>query len=92
MRIPAFMVVGTSSGAGKTTIARGIIASLKRRGLAVQSYKLGPDYIDAGHHATLTGRPCINLDAFLLPGQTTIPLHVNCAGSQDSQNAHAQSD
>lgn len=60
------MVVGTSSGVGKTTITRGIIACLKRRGLSVQSYKLGPDYIDAGHHAALTGRPCINLDPFLL--------------------------
>jgi cobyrinic acid a,c-diamide synthase len=55
------MVVGTASGVGKTTITRGIIASLRRRGLVVQSYKLGPDYIDAGHHAAMTGRPCINL-------------------------------
>lgn len=64
--IPAILVAGTSSGSGKTTVARGILSYLMTEGYKVQSYKLGPDYIDSGHHALITGRPCINLDRYLL--------------------------
>jgi len=62
----AFMVAGLTSGSGKTTVTQGLLALLTNQGYSVQSFKLGPDYIDSGHHAMLTGRPCINLDKFLL--------------------------
>jgi cobyrinic acid a,c-diamide synthase len=61
-----FMVAGASSGAGKTTVACGIIGALRRRGMRVRSYKLGPDFIDSGHLARVSDQPCINLDDFLL--------------------------
>jgi len=65
-KIPAILIAGVSSGSGKTTITRGILSHYVANGYKVQSYKLGPDYIDSGHHAVVTGRPCINLDRYLL--------------------------
>lgn len=58
-------------------MTRAIIAALKRRRMVVQSYKLGPDYIDSGYHAASTGRACVNLDSFLLA-----PLGEESAGGE----------
>ena len=59
------MIAAPTSGSGKTTIARGLMALFTHKGLKVQPFKCGPDYIDTKFHETVCGRPSINLDTFM---------------------------
>lgn len=84
----ALMIAGERSGVGKTTITLMILAALRRGKLdpvadaAVQSFKVGPDYIDPMFHSYVTGQPCYNLD----------PVLTSEAAVQDCFNCHQHAD
>ena len=62
---PQFLIAAPSSGSGKTTITQGLLRYLKNKGMRVQPFKCGPDYLDTKHHAWAAGNVSINLDTFM---------------------------
>jgi cobyrinic acid a,c-diamide synthase len=78
----ALIIAGDRSGVGKTTITLAILAYLKEQGKKVQSFKVGPDYIDPMFHKAATGIPCRNLDPVL-----TSPNYVQACFQRHSNQA-----
>ncbi|HEY3424660.1 MAG TPA: cobyrinate a,c-diamide synthase [Negativicutes bacterium] len=81
--MPRVVIAGTHSGVGKTTVVTGLLAALKSQGLQVQSYKVGPDYIDPGYHCLASGKPAHNLDTWLLPPEKLVPVFKKTAAGND---------
>jgi cobyrinic acid a,c-diamide synthase len=77
------IVSAPRSGSGKTTVTLGLLAALKRRGIAVRAAKSGPDYIDPAFHAAATGQPGLNLDTWAMPPDLLDALVSDAAASGD---------
>ncbi len=82
-RLPRLVVAAPATGQGKTTVATGLMAALADSGLVVSGHKVGPDYIDPGHHALATGRPGRNLDPHLVGEDRIVPLLLHGARGAD---------
>ena len=81
--IPRIVIAGTHSGCGKTTVASGIMSALTARGLNVQPFKVGPDFIDPSHHTRICGRPSRNLDPFMMGEQGCIDTFLRATKGAD---------
>jgi cobyrinic acid a,c-diamide synthase len=77
------VIAGSHSGVGKTTVTLGLIGALRRHGLVVQPFKIGPDFIDPGHLAVACGRPARNLDTWMLADETVRSSFWRAAAGSD---------
>lgn len=81
--LPRIVIAGTHSGTGKTTMTLGLILALKRKGLRVQPFKVGPDYIDPGFHTLASGIDGRNLDSVMTDESGVRELFVRSARKSD---------
>jgi cobyrinic acid a,c-diamide synthase len=81
---PRLVVAGTASGTGKTSVALGLVSALKERGLQVQTFKVGPDFLDPSYLALASGRPCYNLDGWMCGHDYTKTLFARTTRGADA--------
>jgi cobyrinic acid a,c-diamide synthase len=77
------VVAGVASGVGKTTVTLGLLEAFRRRGLRVQAFKVGPDFIDPGFHEVVTGRESYNLDGWMCGRDHVLATVARHAGDAD---------
>jgi cobyrinic acid a,c-diamide synthase len=82
-KVPRVVIAGTGSGVGKTTVATGLMGALCNRGLTVQAFKAGPDYIDPSYHTQATKRQSRNLDSYMLSQSSIIESVVRSSADAD---------
>ena len=79
-----FLIAGTASGVGKTTVSLAVLAAMRRRGFAVQPFKGGPDFLDTGHHARISGRTARNLDTWMLSAEANLDVVIDATRDADA--------
>lgn len=80
---PQFLIAAPHSGAGKTTVTLAVLRALQRRGLRVQPFKCGPDYIDPKLHSIAAGRPGINLDRYMMSDDHVRDIYAQYSAQAD---------
>jgi cobyrinic acid a,c-diamide synthase len=83
LTLPRIVLAGVSSSVGKTTLTTAFIAHLRARGIQVQPFKVGPDYIDPSHLAHAASQPCYNLDTWMMPPGRMLDVFCSAAASAD---------
>ena len=83
LTLPRIVLAGVSSSVGKTTLTTAFIAHLRARGIQVQPFKVGPDYIDPSHLAHAASQPCYNLDTWMMPPSRMLDVFCSAAASAD---------
>lgn len=83
MRYPRLLIAGTHSGVGKTTVALALLAAFQAKGRRVQPFKVGPDFIDPGHHQAACGRESFNLDSWMLRPEVNQQCFLQAAHDAD---------
>lgn len=78
-----FLIAAPTSGSGKTTVSRGLMALFMKKGLKVQPFKCGPDYIDTKYHEAVCGRPSVNLDTFMASQEHVSSLYARYSADAD---------
>lgn len=77
------VIAGAHSGVGKTSVTLAVISALRRRGFAVQTFKIGPDYLDPTYLAIASDRDCYNLDGWMTGRDYVVELFVRATRSAD---------
>ena len=83
MQVSRIVIAGVTSGVGKTTVAVGIMHGLRKRGLRVQPFKVGPDFIDPSYHTIVTNRKSRNLDVWMMGRKGVLDCFASASEDAD---------
>jgi cobyrinic acid a,c-diamide synthase len=83
VNVPRVVIAGLYGEGGKTTVATGLIGAFEKRGLKVQPFKVGPDYIDGSYHTAVANRPSRHLDPWLTSPRAVLEIFESACRNAD---------